>query len=60
MKNWVQYYTDLLQHAIPRLKSLETCEAFRSEICEMMNKIDGSTQERIRVICAICSEKENI
>ena len=43
-----------------RLMSVETSEAFRSEICEMMNKIDDSTQERIREICAICGEIENI
>ena len=37
-----------------RLVVIESREAFRSVICEMMNIIDDSTQKRIRVICEIC------
>ncbi len=51
------------QHAmqvlsVPSFVALETGAAFRSEICEMMDKIAGSKQKRIRVICEICGDSK--
>ena len=39
---------------VTRQGVLSTCVAYRSEICEIINKIDVDKRKRIRVICEIC------